>query len=331
MNNIVITLLDKSDALVSENKLNCFKKYGMTAGYTDMFSLTGGQSNINNMIRIPDEFGLKNRTASYVFNTLLKDGSVFSIDETGNKSSIKENDTTFGIRPTIVTYDNIFSSLIQNPQKGFYGVEEIELGEYPQYAASHKVNLALEDEYTNHLINGKYKGGILIPTGKTYTFIQDGKEVEYEEYYYGSSKYIRVKACCSDRVILSNANTIYNGEYVWVKVTPVKWFIDYKNERLISKFVLLSGLTPDLRMFDYFSSHMKKDLFTNTLTKENMLRMICERFYNLDTIKQVEWMKNIPCDCNDFRVLNEEELKALLDSMSNIDYGYSRTLDKYYF
>ena len=183
------------------------------------------------------------------------------------------------------------------------------LGEYPQYAAAHKVNLALEDEYSNHLENGEYKGGILIPTGKTYTIVQNGKKVEYKEYYYGSNKYIRVTACCEDKVILSNANTIHNGEAVWVKVTPIKWFIDKKGERLISKFVLLSGLNPDIRLFDFFSSHMKNDMFNNILTKDNMLRMICISFYNLDPIKQVEWLKNIPCDCNDLRLLSEEELK----------------------
>ena len=331
MDNIVVTLLDKSDALVSENKLSCFKKYGMTAGYTDMFLLTGGKSNNENMIRIPDEFGLKNRTASYVFNTLLKDGSVFSIDETGNKSNVKEDETTFGIRPTIVTFDNIFNSLITNSKKAYNSVEEVELGEYPQYAAAHKVNLALEDEYSNHLENGEYKGGILISTGKTYTIVQNGKKVEYKEYYYGSNKYIRVTACCEDKVILSNANTIHNGEAVWVKVTPIKWFIDKKGERLISKFVLLSGLNPDIRLFDFFSSHMKNDMFNNILTKDNMLRMICISFYNLDPIKQVEWLKNIPCYCNDLRLLSEEELKSLLDSLSNIEYGYSRRLDTYYF
>lgn len=331
MNNIVVTLLDKSDSLASENKLNCFKKYGMTAGYTDIFSLTGGKTNREHMIRIPDEFGLKNRTASYVFNTLLKDGSVFCIDETGNRSKIEENDTSFGVRPTIVTFDDIFNSLIANVKTGYNGVEEIELGEYPQYAAAHKVNLALEDEYTNHLVNGEYQGGILIPTGKTYTLIQNGKKVEHKEYYYGSNKYIRVTACCKDKVILSNANTIHNGETVWVKVEPIKWFIDRKGERLISKFVLLSGLNPDIRMFDFFSSYMKNDMFNNVLTKENMIRMICERFYNLNTPQQVEWLKNNPYDCNDIRELSEEEINSLLNSLSNIDYGFSRKLDRYYF
>ena len=45
-----------------------------------------------------------------------------------------------------------------------------------------------------------------------------------------------------ENVILSSANTIKPGDAVWVKVTPVKWLVDYKNERFISKFVLLSGI-----------------------------------------------------------------------------------------
>ena len=155
MDNIVLTLLDKEDALANENKLKCFKKYGITAGYTDVFSLTGGKTTLEKMTRIPDEFGLKNRTAPYAFNTVLKDESVFAIDETGNKTSVKENDTTFGIRPTIITFDSLFHTLIKNPYIGYNGVEEIEFGEYPQYASAHKVNIALEDEYSNNLENGK--------------------------------------------------------------------------------------------------------------------------------------------------------------------------------
>lgn len=332
MDNIVVTLLDKSDALVSENKLKCFKKYGMSAAYTDMFSITGGKSNLDNMSRVSDEFGLKSRTASYVFNTLLKNGNVFTIDEAGNKNSVSENDNSFGIRPIVMTYDDIFKDLVKNKKAGYNGVEEVELGEYPQYAAAHMVGLALEDEYSNHIGENGYNGGVLIPTSKSYTFVQDDKLVSYPEYYYGSNKFIRVIVSCDEKgVILSNGNTVHNGEAVWVKVTPVKWFVDSKDQRLISKYVLLSGLHPDIRMFDFFSKYMKEDLFVDALTKDKMLRMICERFYNLDTKSQVEWVKGIPCDCTNMRYLPLDQIKSLLDSISNYGYGYSRKLNQYYF
>lgn len=327
MENIVISLLDKSDALVSENKLKCFTKYGMSAGYTDMFLLTGGVSDINNMIRINDEFGLKNRTAPYAFNTLEKNGNVFVIDECGKRSSIESSDNTFGVRPAIFTYDSAFKDVVGDRKD----LVEIELGEYPQYTAAHMVNLALEDEYSYYFVDNQYIGSALIPTGKDYTFVQNGKAVTYPEYYYGGKKYIRVIASCKDSVIVSNANTIKNGEAVWVEVSPVKWFVDYKDERFVSKFVLLSGLYPDLRMFDFFSKYMKDDMFTKGLTKERMLSMLCSKFNTLPQLDQIEFIESLPRGFDNLEELSYEELKSLLDKMSFKDYGYSRKLGTYYF
>ena len=327
MNNVVVSLLDKSDALVSENKLKCFKKYGMGAGYTDMFLLTGGVSDIENMSRISDEFGLKNRTAPYVFNTLEKNGNVFTIDESGKKSSVEAKDNTFGVRPAVFTYEDAFKNVVGERKDLF----EIEMGEYPQYAAAHMINVALEDEYSYYFVDNQYIGSTLIPTGKEYSFVQNGNIVSYPEYYYCGKKYIRVVASCKDSVIVSNANTIKNGEAVWVEVTPVKWFVDYKDERFISKFILVSGLYPDLRMFDFFSKYMKDDLFNNSLTKERMLSMLCNKFNSLDQESQVEFIESFPNGLDNLDELTYEELKALLDKISLKEFGYSKKLGRYYF
>lgn len=327
MNNLVLTLLDKSDALVSENKLKCFNEYGMSAGYTDVFSLTGGVSDIEKMARISDEFGLKNRTASYVFNTLEKNGDVFVIDESGKRSSVKSNDNTCGIRPTLITFEDSFSSIVGDRKD----LVEIEMGEYPQYAAAHMVNLALEDEYSYYFVDNQYIGSTLIPTGKEYTFVQNGEYVTYPEYYYCGKKYIRMIASCEGSRILSNANTIKNGEAVWVEVSPVKWFVDYKGERFISKFVLLSGLYPDLRMFDFFSKYMKDDILTKTLTKEKLLSMFCSKFNTLTQEEQVDFIENFLEGRDNINELSFEELKELLDKMCLEEYGYSKKLGTYYF
>ena len=327
MNDMVVTLLDKSDALVSENKLNCFKKYGMSAGYTDMFLLTGGVSDIKNMSRISDEFGLKNRTAPYAFNTLEKNGNVFTVDEAGKKSSVESNDCTFGVRPTIMTFGESFKSVVGDRKDLF----EIEMGEYPQYAASHMVNLALEDEFSYYFVDNQYIGSSLIPTGKDYTFVQNENIVTYPEYYYCGKKYIRVIASCKDSVIVSNANTIKNGDAVWVEVTPVKWFVDYKDQRFISKFILLSGLYPDLRMFDFFSRYMKGNLFNRTLTKERMLSMLCSKFNSLDQESQIEFIESMPSGFDNLDELSYEELNSLLDKISLKEFGYSKKLGTYYF
>jgi hypothetical protein len=193
------------------------------------------------------------------------------------------------------------------------------------------VNLALEDEYSYYFVDNQYIGSALIPTGKDYSFVQNGEIVTYPEYYYGGKKYIRVVASCNEKVIVSNANTIRNGEVVWVEVSPIKWFVDYKDEKFISKFVLLSGLYPDLRMFDFFSKYMKDDMFTKTLTKERMLSMLCSKFNTLSQEEQIEFIESMPNGLDNLDELSYEELKTILDKISFKDYGYSRTLKEFYF
>ena len=332
MNDFMLSLLDKSDALVSENKLHCFKKYSMSAGYTDMFSITGGKTSLDKMERIPDEFGLKSRTAPYLFNTVLKDGSIFSIDEAGNKSSVSYDDSSFGIRPTLLFRNDTFDNYVKSEKINNCGVYETEFGEYPQYAAAHMVGLALEDEYSNNLNNGEYCGNILMRTGKEYSFIQNGKVNSYSEFYYGSNKYIRVIVSCDKNgVILSNGNTYHNGDAVWVKVSPVKWIVDFKSKRLLSKFVLLSGLKPNMDMFDFFHKHMTNDMFFNSLTRDEMFKMICLCFYRFDYDTQIDLLKGISENVFNLDDLSNEQIIELLNRISMREYGYSRKLKQYYF
>ena len=311
MDNIYVSLLDKSD-VIDEKKLECLDNYGLSAGFTDVFLLTGGKSNISKMNRIYDEFGLKNRTAPYFCNTYVDDKSVCCVDEGGNVSSISEKDNTCGLRPTVEAFGNYFDDYIIS------GLDEVEIGEYPQYAAAHMVGLALEDEYSNHLDDNGYNGGVLLPTGKNYTFVQNGVLVSYPEYYYGTSKFIRMINNNDENVILSSANTIKPGDAVWVKVTPVKWLVDYKNERFISKFVLLSGIKPEFDLFNYLDKYMKEDILVDQLTIDTIINMILSSDENVLPIE-------------DIRQLSFEEIKSLLDEISKKDYGYSRTLKEFYF
>ena len=139
------------------------------------------------------------------------------------------------IRPVLQS-SVFFSQIFPNRVRGYNGTEEVEYGEYPQYAADSKMQNILESEY-NRVMN---------KTGRSYTFdsvkyddYDTGfKPVTYEEYEYQGKKYIRIKAN-SDfdgwKFKLSNGVKYRDGDYVWVEVSPVKWLIDNKTGILISK------------------------------------------------------------------------------------------------
>ena len=74
--------------------------------------------------------------------------------------------------------------------RGYNGTEEVEYGEYPQYAADSRMQSILESEYNR----GMNK------TGRSYTFDSEKRDdygfkpVTYEEYEYQGKRYIRIRA-----------------------------------------------------------------------------------------------------------------------------------------
>ena len=86
-------------------------------------------------------------------------------------------------------------------------------------------------------------------------------------------KYIRVQSCMTDfsKMVLSNGVKYKKGDYVWLRVSPVKWLIDDKTKLLISERALLSGIVFSLEdsydgdfnnteMFKYLNTYMLQEL-----------------------------------------------------------------------
>lgn len=167
--------------------------------------------------------------------------------------------------------------------KGYNGTEEVEYGEYPQYAPSSDMQKLLEEELQK---------GNLSKTGKTYTFDSTKYDeydkgfhpIIYNEYEYRDKKYIRIKvnSCYdSDTFQLSNGETYKDKDYVWVEVSPVRWLIDDKTKTLISKRGLVSGIRFQAKdkpydgdfktteMKEYLDKYMLKDITQSaTLLKD---------------------------------------------------------------
>ena len=259
MNDLEINLLSIEQIFRDEKYI--FDSYGYDISNTDLSILTGAYVYFGALAR--GWYWTQNISGNE------KIGCINNKGEMVPSSSFLRKGT---IRPVLSSTELLTNGTLKRDTT-ITGVDIVEFGEYPQYAAPSSMQQILETEFS--------KG--LKKTGNTYTF-DDNKNpdyyykfmpVTYDEYEYGGKKYIRIKAqAYKDCFELSNGIKYLNDNHVWVEVTPVKWLVDNKNGLLISTRGLASGIryagngAPDLKystseMKEYLDKYMLHDLTQN--------------------------------------------------------------------
>ena len=264
-----------------ENQLEVLKRYGTKSAISDLVVLTGGYCEDTCTYMAPDDDTLKGRTGWVYTQSSDGNGDVRGVNKSGNRNNYSRSKRNGAIRPALLS-SSVFSQISPNRVRGYNGTEEVEYGEYPQYAP---------DESTQRRLENEYQSRRLQQTGRNYTFDSTAysayskgfQAVTYDEYEYNGKKYIRVKANSDyggSYFKLSNGEEYVDGNYVWVEVSPVKWLIDDRTKMLVSKIGLLSGIrfhtdkrdyngdfsTTDMK--EYLDKYMSKDLFQSaTLTR----------------------------------------------------------------
>ena len=326
---------DKELTLLSEQEvwgvnggrqLDVLEKYGTKSAITDLVILTGGYCEDSCSYMAPDDNSLKGRTGWVYTRSSDGDGDVRGVSKVGSRS-LKYRYIRYGaVRPALLS-SFIFSQISPNRVRGYNGTEEVEYGEYPQYAPDSDVQRRLENEYKN---------GNLRQTGRNYTFDkteyddydQYFQPVTYEEYDYNGKRYIRIRANSdygSNSFKLSNGESYRNGDYVWVEVSPVKWLIDDKTQTLVSKRGLLSGIrfhtkdrsyngdfsTTDMK--EYLDKHMLRDL-TQTATFTRVEDMTPEEKKKYEEEQKRAEKRRNPYGLNFGQVSEEEIIKGAIES-----------------
>ena len=260
----------------NEEQLEVLKKYGTKSAISDLVMLTGGFYDKSHDYRDDDVDTLKNRTGWSYTRSLTGKQTVSCVNLSGYIDHIEIGDRESNIRPVLLLSSD-FSQILSNRVEGYNGTEEVEYGEYPQYAPDKHIQSELEREYKNKKL--KLTGGKYTFENSPYNTNSQGfQAVTYEEYEYNGKKYIRVKANLYKDpyygyyIKLSNGEKYKNGDYVWVEVSPVKWLIDNKTGLLVSKIGLLAGIRFDAvekeyngdfsetEMKEYLDKYMSKDL-----------------------------------------------------------------------
>ena len=263
-NNLDLTFLTKEQV---EN-LEILKKYGIKAAITDFAILLGGF--VSSEYYTSEGNTRKDRTGWWW--TKSSDGfncahAVFTDGDSICSYVCKHNG---GARPAL-PYSSI-QSISSNGVRGASGIKEIEYGEYPQTIVDENYSRELEIAY-NH--------GSLRTTGKNYTtdsyhYLQIGPSFStrtHTEYEYNGSKYIRfVGDSNCDGKILSNGIKVEIDKPYWVKVEPVVWLVDEKEDIALSKKIIASGVQFNKRS-DYQGDFSKTDIkwFMDTYLSNDLI------------------------------------------------------------
>ena len=327
MNNQDLTLLSEGQIWgnYKESQLEVIRKYGTKAAITDLCVLTGSYLCDDTDYNIDEDSSLKGRTSWFWTRSDDNANDVRAVAEDGNMYD-RYSHIRHGVVRPVLKSSVIFSQISPNRVRGYNGTEEVEYGEYPQYAADLMMQSILELEYNR----GMKK------TGRSYTFdsvkyddYNTGfKPVTYEEYEYQGKKYIRIKANSDfdgNKFKLSNGAFYRDDDYVWVEVSPVKWLIDDRTGILVSKIGLVSGIRflgrnhnykgdfSRTEMKEYLDRYMIHDL-TQTATFTRLQDMTPEEKAQFEEKrKQAEKRRN-PYGFKFGQVSEEEIIKGAIES-----------------
>ena len=281
-----LTLLSEEEiqGVNGVSRLDVLQKYGTKCAITDLAILTGADYSDNDFA--PDDDSMKGRTSFYYTRSSDINGNVKCVYCTGGRVYAPKEERTGAIRPALKS--SAFFDLISLYRvSGYNGTEEVEYGEYPQYAPSSDVQELLEQEF---------KKGYLHKTGKNYRFnsTMDSfcsfRSDTYDEYEYKGNKFVRIKAYKNKNhkhITLSNGESYRAGDNVWVEVSPVRWLINYRTKILLSKRGILSGIrfyTDFISCDDFLMTEMKKyldNIMLEDLSIKEEIKLIHFYQYNI--------------------------------------------------
>ena len=159
---------------------------------------------------------------------------------------IYDNVTTrdVGARP-VLPFSGV-NSIPTNGERGKRtknGIFEVEYGYYPQKAVAKDLQEKLE--------TARRSRRITITQNSYFTDFERNNSYDTSfqpqtcpEYEYNGKNYVRIRAnsCYNAYFTLSNGEKYKNGDYVWVEVQPVKWFVDKKAKLMITEKIIFAGV-----------------------------------------------------------------------------------------
>ena len=254
------------DDCFGDNELEILRKRGRGAQVTDFAVLLGACTYRNGTYQ---DLGI------YWTKTYNSPNRISTVSFGGTKADYWGYTRDCSVRPAI-QYSSLDDILVSNRAND--GVLEVEYGYYPQRAVRYSMQSTLENAYIKDEISKTNNIFTAYPINSDRLDLK-----KFDEYIYNGERYVRMIAplWSNNTVTLSNGEYYDMGDVVWVKVEPVKWWIDEKKKVMLSEKLLFSGLKfnnkerydctfEETDIYKYMNTLFAKELF-QTVVIQNKL------------------------------------------------------------
>ena len=293
------------EQIFGDNALDIFKEKGSAADITDFAILLGGYSREGGTPY--DKLVWKERVGSYWIDAEIEFGNL-NINYGGfkHRNAVSSRKTGIRLAKDITSIDEIPSNdgKIESIGDGFY---KVEYGYVPQTAVSRKEQEALDEIFDCNLMF-KTGNSYTTDTVNLYTHADKFKPQVLEEYEYQNNRYVKVPVNVGYKDTIapvSNGEDYTYGEYVWVKVEPIQWWIDEKAKIMFTEKVILSGIQysnlwgvtsyDESFLKEYINTYMEKELFQEKRCPIKSMDVVSkkEELYNFnwDEIDEIDIIK----------------------------------------
>lgn len=212
--------------------------------------------------------------------------------------SIKKSNRFVGIRP-VIKYDgriNLLDKKIVNKTSTRNNIYQVEYGFYPQDVASIELEGILESKYQNNNLSKTTSFYTIEDLKSSFVKIASFVPKKLEEYQYKNSRYVRVEANpYSNEVVLSNGKKYVKGDYAWVEVKPLTWYLSETENIMLCKKIILSGIPfakatiygPDIMKINYDNStlnHYLQEYLLKEIKNSLPFKVQTESHNDIDSI-----------------------------------------------
>ena len=287
------------EQIFGDNRLDIFKNYETECAITDFAILLGGYVSSIICISYSSEKNILMKAGFWSTKSYDVCNDVLVVDSHGDRSWHDVARRNGGARPAL-PYSSI-SKISSNVVRGANGIKEIEYGEYPQWVVDENYSSELESAYNNGNMKTTSKNYTTdsVSCSDTDTSFRTRTHTEYE---YKGNKYIRFVGDSNSEVkFLSDGRKIKTGQVYWVRVEPITWLVDEKNDIALSKYILFSGVQFKNRS-DY------KGNFENTDIKQFMDKYFSKEIITMNNILTTSPTRN---SSNDIDSIFEEAINRM--------------------
>ena len=263
MPNMELTLL-KEEQIYGENRLKIFDVIGTKAAVTDYAILCGTYASTTNYV---GEEKLENRTSWYWTKTADGANDARIVTSYGFSSWNYVGNRQGCVRP-VVMFSQI-QNQCQNISKGNNRELIVEWKSFPQQSVSEQ----LEDELNRNLNQDLIKEIDYVTTDSVdpNDFQQGFVGEEQKVYEYQGKRYAKVRAnTIEEEVTLSNGRTYKKGEYVWIAIPPLRWYVDLESGIAFTEKLITPAQFNQIRNYKGDFENMDIYRFMNSILLKSM-------------------------------------------------------------